>query len=38
MNVVFPGEGTDEAFWVILGLMVGAIAGLAAFFRWKRWL
>jgi Mg2+ and Co2+ transporter CorA len=38
MNVVFPGEGTDEAFWVILGLMVGAIGGLAAFFRWKRWL
>ena len=23
MNVVFPGEGTHEAFWVILGLMVG---------------
>ena len=38
MNVVFPGEGTHEAFWVILGLMVAAIAGLAAFFRWKRWL
>ena len=30
MNVVFPGEGTDEAFWAILGLMVGAIGGLAA--------
>ena len=38
MNVVFPGEGTNEAFWAILGLMVAAIGGLAAFFRWKRWL
>jgi magnesium transporter len=38
MNVLFPGEGTREAFWVILGLMVAAVAGLAAFFRWKRWL
>jgi magnesium transporter len=38
MNVVFPGEGTDDAFWVIVGIMVAAIAGLASFFRWKRWL
>jgi len=38
MNVAFPGEGTHEAFWVILGLMVVAIGGLAAFFRWKKWL
>jgi magnesium transporter len=38
MNVVFPGEGTREAFWVILGLMVAAIAGFVVFFRYKRWL
>jgi len=38
MNVDFPGEGSAEAFWVILGLMVLSIAGLAAFFRWKRFL
>ena len=38
MNVLFPGEGTHEAFWVILGLMLAAIGGLAAFFRFKRWL
>jgi magnesium transporter len=38
MNVLFPGEGTREAFWVILGLMVAAIAGLVGFFHYKRWL
>jgi magnesium transporter len=38
MNVAFPGEGTHEAFWVILGLMLVTIGGLAAFFRFKRWL
>ena len=38
MNVLFPGEGTREAFWVILGIMGLTIAGLGAFFRWKRWL
>jgi magnesium transporter len=38
MNVLFPGEGTREAFWVILGLIVATFAGMLAFFRWKRWL
>jgi magnesium transporter len=38
MNVLFPGEGTREGFWVILGIMGLTIAGLGAFFRWKRWL
>ena len=38
MNVAFPGEGTREAFWVVLaGVAVTAIAALG-FFRWKRWL
>jgi magnesium transporter len=38
MNVEFPGFGTHEAFWVIVGLMVATIGGLIAFFRLKRWL
>ena len=38
MNVLFPGEGTRVAFWIILGLMLGALAGMVAFFRWKRWI
>ncbi len=38
MNVLFPGEGTREAFWVILGVLVATLAGMLAFFRWKRWL
>jgi magnesium transporter len=38
MNVVYPGEGTHEAFWVIAAAMVGIGVGLLGFFRWKRWL
>ena len=38
MNVLFPGEGTHEAFWVIVGLMLATILGLVGFFRYKRWL
>jgi magnesium transporter len=38
MNVAFPGEGTHEAFWVILGVLAGVLAGMLAFFRLKRWL
>jgi magnesium transporter len=38
MNVHFPGFGTSEAFWVIVGLMVATIAALVGFFRFKRWL
>jgi magnesium transporter len=38
MNVHFPGFGTAEAFWVIIGVMVGLAAGLVGFFRLKRWL
>jgi magnesium transporter len=38
MNVDYPGEGTHEAFWIILALMVASIAGMVAFFRYKRWL
>jgi magnesium transporter len=38
MNVDFPGEGTSPAFWVILGLMLGAFVFMVGVFRWKRWL
>jgi magnesium transporter len=38
MNVDFPGFGTHEAFWVIVGVMVATIVGMVAFFRYKRWL
>ncbi len=37
MNLDYPGEGTREAFWVILVAMVATLLGLAGFFRWKRW-
>jgi magnesium transporter len=38
MNVLFPGEGTHTAFWVILGVMAVALAGMVGFFRYKRWI
>jgi magnesium transporter len=38
MNVAFPGEGTQEAFWVIVAALVAVLVGMAGFFRWKRWL
>jgi magnesium transporter len=38
MNVLFPGEGTRWAFWVIIGLMFGSIVGMLGVFRWRRWL
>ena len=38
MNVAFPGEGTHEAFWIILGLLVAALVSMVGFFRYKRWI
>jgi magnesium transporter len=38
MNVLFPGEGSREAFWVIVGTLVALFVGMLGFFRWKRWL
>jgi magnesium transporter len=38
MNVIFPGEGTSEGFWVILGLLLAVLAVMVGVFRWKRWL
>jgi magnesium transporter len=38
MNVRFPGEGTHDAFWTVVGVMLATIIGMVGFFRWKRWL
>ncbi|HEV3000720.1 MAG TPA: magnesium transporter CorA family protein [Solirubrobacteraceae bacterium] len=33
MNVAFPGHGSAAAFWVIVGVMVVTLVGMAAYFR-----
>jgi magnesium transporter len=38
MNVLFPGEGTHEAFWVIVIALLVISAATLGFFRWRRWL
>ena len=38
MNVLFPGEGTSEAFWAIVGVLIAALVASIGFFRWKHWL
>jgi magnesium transporter len=38
MNVLFPGEGTEEAFWTILASLAVVVLALLAFFRLTRWL
>jgi magnesium transporter len=38
MNVAFPGEGTHDAFWVVVGVMIAALIGMVGFFFWKKWL
>src|SRR6187431_1963190 len=38
MNVAFPGEGTHEAFWVIVVALLVVAATTLGFFRWRRWL
>jgi magnesium transporter len=38
MNLRFPGYDTAWAFWVVFLGMVVSLAGLLAFFRFKRWL
>ena len=38
MNVSFPGEGTREAFWVIIAVLFAVLVGMVGFFRLRRWL
>ncbi len=33
MNVAFPGEGSEAAFWVILGVILATLVGMVAYFR-----
>ena len=37
-NVLFPGEDTHTAFWVVVGLLLVTLVGMLGFFRLKRWL
>jgi magnesium transporter len=38
MNVHVPGEGSVQAFWIIVGAMVVLLAGMLGYFRHRRWL
>jgi magnesium transporter len=38
MNVMFPGEGTSTAFWVVMLVMAVVLVGMVAFFRTRGWL
>ena len=38
MNVAFPGEGSNAAFWTIIAALLITLGGMLGFFRWKRWL
>ena len=38
MNVIYPGEATRVAFWIILAALLATLVGMIGFFRWKRWL
>jgi magnesium transporter len=38
MNVIYPGEATRTAFWIILGALLATLLAMIGFFRWKRWL
>jgi magnesium transporter len=38
MNVLYPGEGTHTAFWIILAALFVTLGGMLGFFRYKRWL
>lgn len=39
MNMrLWPGMDTLYTFWGVLGIMAALIAGMLAFFRWRRWL
>ncbi len=38
MNVLFPGEGSPEAFWAILVSMIVILGGMVTLFRSRGWL
>ncbi len=36
MNVDFPGFGTREAWWVVVGIMIAVVGGLLGYFRYRK--
>ena len=38
MNVLFPGEGTEAGFWVIVGVMAAVLVSMVTYFRRRGWL
>jgi magnesium transporter len=38
MNVKVPGQGSVEAFWIVVAVMVVMLGGLLALFRRRGWL
>ena len=38
MNVRVPGEGSIEAFWIIIGVMFVLLVGTLGYFRHRGWL
>jgi len=38
MNVRVPEQGMIAGFWIILGVMVGVLVGMVAYFRHRGWL
>ncbi|MEA2397920.1 MAG: magnesium transporter, partial [Thermoleophilaceae bacterium] len=38
MNVHVLGQGSTEAFWVIIGVMIVVLVGMLAYFRRRGWL
>jgi magnesium transporter len=38
MNVLFPGAGTAEAFWALMGIMLALTVAVVIFFRRRGWL
>lgn len=37
MNVHLPLANLHHAFWIIIAMMVGIVAGLVGYFRYKKW-
>ncbi len=38
MNVRVPGQGDIEAFWIVIGVLVGVLVGSLSYFRYRGWL
>jgi len=38
MNVGVPGEGSTEAFWIVVGAMTALLVGMLTYFRRRGWL